>query len=101
MKIGYRAPDKLDDVVNVLQQINQKLTRPMAEKLPTVDKRLLNVREASILTGFAVGTLYNLASCKKIPVVRINRKLLFDRIKIEGWISNNSIQARDRNRGYI
>ncbi|OGF54328.1 MAG: hypothetical protein A2452_10490 [Candidatus Firestonebacteria bacterium RIFOXYC2_FULL_39_67] len=102
MQIGFiKKEDGIGEVVGLLRQINGKLGQPGPEKTPNIEKRLLNIREASVMTGLAVGTIYNLVSCRKIPVVRANRKLLFDRKKLEGWIASNSIDPYDKNKSYL
>jgi len=61
--------------------------------MQTIEKRLLDIRELSKLTGFTVGTLYQWAHQGKIPCVRPNgskRCLRFDRLAIDAWIQLNS-----------
>ena len=98
MKIGYLHPDKLNDVIRVLQSIDGKLgVQNSQAKAP--DKRLLNLEEASVFVGIPKNSLYNMCCRKLIPVVRVNRKLLFDKEKLVQWIAANSVEARDLRRG--
>lgn len=51
------------------------------------EKMLLTVREVSAITGLSVGTLYHLASQKRIPVVRLSARCLRFRVsELEKWI---------------
>lgn len=45
--------------------------------------RLLKIDEASKLTGFTKGYIYNMVSLHQIPFHRINRSLRFDRQELD------------------
>ncbi|OGF48617.1 MAG: hypothetical protein A2231_11530 [Candidatus Firestonebacteria bacterium RIFOXYA2_FULL_40_8] len=98
MKIGFKPPDKLVEVIEVLQRIDDKLGM-QANQVKMPEKRLLDLSEASVFIGLPKGSLYNMCCRKLIPVVRINRKLLFDKEKLVQWIATNSVEARDLRRG--
>jgi excisionase family DNA binding protein len=71
---------------------------PMAgtDRVITGD-RLLTIREAAELTGLAVGTLYHLASDKRIPVVRLSRRCIRFRLsKLEEWFDQMSEAAENK-----
>lgn len=51
-------------------------------------KRLINVDEASRYLGIKKSTLYTWAEQKRIPAVKIGRRLLFDLKEIDTWIDS-------------
>ena len=51
-----------------------------------MEKRLMNIREASAYLGFAVHTIYGWTSQRRIPFVKIGGRLRFDRGKLDKWI---------------
>ncbi len=68
------------------------------QKTSTVIKRLLTIKEAAEYLNIAVGTLYNLASRKKIDVVKPfkgSRCIRFDRYYLEKMIEDNTVKAYD------
>lgn len=89
MEIGFNTKSRESEVVDLLRLIAEKLNGSNGK-----EKRLLNLEEAAVWTGFSTGTLYNMSSRKLIPTVRINRKLLFDKHQLDKWISQYSVEAR-------
>jgi excisionase family DNA binding protein len=66
------------------------------EHLLLAQKRTLNVKELSRLTGFSPSFIYKLTSAKKIPHSCPNGKLLvFDRLLVEQWLLNNPVTLAD------
>ncbi len=59
-----------------------------------IKKRLLNVAEASHYLAVSKSLIYKLAERKKIPIVRIAGRLLFDREKLDRYIERNSRNPR-------
>jgi excisionase family DNA binding protein len=57
--------------------------------------RLLTVEEVADLLRVAPGTIRNMVSAKRIPVVKFSRRCLFDPREIERWIEANSQPERD------
>jgi len=55
-----------------------------------VNRRLLNVKELSELTGLSKNTIYCWVSQRRIPFVKCGRLTRFDLQKIEQWIEDNS-----------
>ena len=51
-----------------------------------MEKRFLNIQEASEYLGFAVHTIYGWTSQRRIPFVKIGGRLRFDRRKLDQWI---------------
>ncbi len=58
-----------------------------------MQKRLLNIKEASEYLGISVNTLYSWVSQKKIDYVKIGRLTKFDLKVIDRYIENNTIDA--------
>jgi len=59
-----------------------------------VDRRLLNVKELSELTGLSENTIYCWVSQRRIPFVKLGRLTRFDLQKIEEWIEENSVEEK-------
>jgi excisionase family DNA binding protein len=51
-----------------------------------MEKKLMNISEASEYLGFAVHTIYGWTSQKRIPHVKIGGRLRFDKEKLDRWI---------------
>lgn len=58
-------------------------------------RRLISVKEAAEFLNLSADYLYQLAGEKKIPHVRIGRKLLFDMNKLEKFIEEKTVEAVD------
>jgi excisionase family DNA binding protein len=68
-----------------LDQINERLQR--IEGLLVSNKSVLNMREASILTGLSISHLYKLTSTGGIPCYKPGGKgLYFNREELEAWL---------------
>ncbi|NTV01915.1 MAG: helix-turn-helix domain-containing protein [Chlorobiaceae bacterium] len=68
-----------------LDQINERLRR--IEELLVVSKSVLNMREASILTGISLSQLYKLTSTGGIPCYKPTGKAIyFNREELEAWM---------------
>ena len=55
------------------------------------NKRFLDVREASDYLGLAESTLYTMANQRRIPFLKMGRRLKFDRKELERWIHSHSV----------
>jgi len=64
-----------------------------------IEPRLMTVAEASEFLRINRFTLYRMAGRRKIPCLRIGRKLLFDRPRLERWIQARTIGERHGVRG--
>ncbi len=53
-------------------------------------KRLLDIKELSEYTGFPEWTIRKLVCERGIPVTRVNRRIYFDKAKIDKWLENNT-----------
>ena len=61
-----------------------------------MEKRLLNIKEASEYLGIPEGSLYKFVWQKRIPfVVRIGRALRFDKMGMDRWIEKNTVERLD------
>ena len=61
-----------------------------------MEKRLININEASEYLGIPKGSLYKLVWQRRVPfVVRVGRSLRFDKIKMNLWIEENTIKQGD------
>lgn len=68
-----------------LDQINERLQR--IESLLTVNKSVLNLREAALLTGLSLSHLYKLTSTNGIPCYKPTGKAIyFNRPELESWM---------------
>jgi len=68
-----------------LEQINERLAR--IEGLLVANKSVLNMREASILTGLSLSHLYKLTSTGGIPCFKPTGKaIFFNREELEAWL---------------
>jgi len=59
-----------------------------------MDKRYLSIKDLSQYSGIAVKTIYNWVSQRKIPVCKVNGKMLrFDKYEIDKLMENNKVPA--------
>jgi len=59
-----------------------------------MNRRLLNVKELSELTGLSENTIYCWVSQGRVPFVKLGRLTKFDLQKIEEWIEENSVEEK-------
>jgi len=60
-----------------------------------MEKRLLNIREASEYLGIPENTLRCWCSRKVIPYVKLGRMVRFDINQLEEWLKENLIKPQD------
>ena len=79
-----------------LQQ--QPTLRELSDKLNEIGryaviaaKEVLDLDEASFLTGFSTGHLYRLTSQRLIPHYKKNRKLYFKKAELEAWMLEDRV----------
>lgn len=58
-----------------------------------VEPRLLNIRAAAVYLSCTVWALRQLAWAKKLPHVRIGRRLLFDRTDLDKFVESRKVAA--------
>lgn len=56
-----------------------------------IEKRLLSVKELSEYTGLAAWTIYEWVSQKRIPFVKLGRKVAFDLRRIDELIEEGTM----------
>lgn len=54
-------------------------------------KDVLRIEEASMLTGFSVGHLYNLTSQRAIPHYKQGQAIFFKKAELEEWMTETRI----------
>ncbi len=52
-------------------------------------KPLLNIKQASELTGLSVATLYKYVFLRTIPFVKLSTRVLFDEDSLAAWIDEH------------
>ncbi|PKN01901.1 MAG: DNA-binding protein [Elusimicrobia bacterium HGW-Elusimicrobia-1] len=58
-----------------------------------MERKLLKVAEAAEYLGTTEGTLYVWVCRKRIPHIKMGRKLMFDVSDLEKWIASQKIPA--------
>lgn len=77
-----------------LQTIDTRLDR--IERLTLISaKTVLDIDEASLLTGFSKGHLYRLTSERQIPHYKKNRKLYFKKSELEAWLLEDKVMTAE------
>lgn len=59
-----------------------------------MNRRLLNVKAVSELTGLSKNTIYCWVSQRRIPFVKCGRLTKFDLQRIDEWIEENSVEEK-------
>lgn len=61
-----------------------------------LEKRLLNIGEASKYLSISKGSLYKLVWQKRLPfAVKIGRSLRFDKLKMDSYIEKNTQEIKN------
>jgi excisionase family DNA binding protein len=60
-----------------------------------MEKRLLNINEASVYMGLSKNTLYSWVCQRRIPFVKCGRLTKFDIRDIDQWIETNKVKVND------
>jgi len=58
-----------------------------------VERRYLGIKELSQYIGVTEGTLYVWVCHRKIPFLKVGRLTKFDKIKIDEWANENSVEV--------
>lgn len=57
-------------------------------------KLLLNIEEASAITGFSAGTLYHWVSQGRVPFVRLSKRCIRFRLSdLEAWLTKKTVPS--------
>jgi excisionase family DNA binding protein len=87
---------KLEVSKDDLEAFGQKLLEQaiaFKKAAPQDAKEILNVNEASDLTGLARQTLYGMTSQRTIPFFKRGKRILFKRSELEQWLLENRQQT--------
>jgi excisionase family DNA binding protein len=63
--------------------------------IPLAEKILLSRREAAAVLSISLRTIDNMVSAGTIPVVRINRRILFRRLALEAWAEQRETNCEE------
>lgn len=69
--------------------------------MDTVQKRYINVAEASTYLGLPVSTIYKLTSANDIPHIKKINKLQFDTEKLDKWMAEGEVKTKDEIAGQV
>ncbi|MFX3626069.1 MAG: helix-turn-helix domain-containing protein [bacterium] len=75
-----------------------ELVNSLTEELKgqqTIDQKPLNVNEASKYLDIAKPTLYALTSKRKIPHMKVGKKLYFDKAELDSWLKTYRKKTED------
>ena len=61
----------------------------------SVDKRLLNPREAAAYLGLKLETVYKKARLRELPSVKVGRALRFDVVALNRYVEQHTIETLD------
>lgn len=75
-----------------IQDLSKKLDR--IEQLTIISsKKVLDLSEAAMFTGYSESHIYNLTSKKAIPHYKKNRKLFFKKDELEDWMLERQVKT--------
>ncbi len=57
----------------------------------TQSARLLNVKEAAVLTRLRISTIYTYAERKRIPHIKMGSRLLFNEEQLVQWVDSHAV----------
>jgi len=60
-----------------------------------MNKRLLNIGETAKYLNVSVNTIYSWVCQRRIPFVKLGRRLLFDIEDLDRWIESQKINSED------
>ena len=72
---------------------NRGINLEITQEALTVEKRLLDVREAARYLGISPHTVRGWVYQGRLPVIRLGRKVLFDRTALDRLIEERSVSA--------
>ena len=58
-----------------------------------MEPRFLSIKELSIYLGVAEGTIYDWVCYKKIPYTKVGRLVRFEKVKIDAWLLEKTVEA--------
>lgn len=76
---------KLDKLEKILSNIGQVIIT-QKEEVPLKPKNLIKIDEATKITGYRKGYIYELVHRNAIPYLKRGRSVRFDPIELEEWM---------------
>lgn len=64
----------------------------LAEAGPVTTAMLWNIRQLAEATGLSVYTIYTWVSQRKIPYVKVGKRVMFDPVEIRHWIEEHKVR---------
>jgi len=55
-------------------------------------KNLLSIQEVSKILGLKIPTIYKFICLRKIPFIKLGRRVFFDSDKLDKWVKSNSYE---------
>lgn len=65
----------------------------------TMERRLVDIKEASTYIGLSPHTLYTMVSQRRIPYVKVGRLTKFDVGLLDAWIKQNTVMPMPSKHG--
>jgi len=92
----YRPSVKevLDVLADLLAEKYFERIDERIKKIPEL-RRLITAKEASQYLSLSTGTVYQMASVKKLPYLKIGDRVLFDVKALDHWIEKHMIKEKD------
>jgi excisionase family DNA binding protein len=84
----------LDMLVDLLADKYFERMDERVKKIPEL-RRLVTAKEAGQYLSLSIGTIYGLASQKKLPYLKIGGRVLFDLKTLDHWIEKHMVKEKD------
>jgi excisionase family DNA binding protein len=73
----------------LLELLAEKLASKLSQEPSRLYPRLMSVEQAAVYLGRTPEAAQHLASSGKLPTVRADRRVFFDRLDLDRWIDEN------------
>lgn len=83
------------------EQLIERIVRAVLRQECTKQPKFITISEASELTRFSVGSLYNMVRLRKVPFIKPEGKLLFVYDDLVEWMLSKSKAPVNENRVQI
>ena len=92
----YRPPLKefLDMLADMLAEKYFERMDDRMKKIPEL-RRLITAKEASQYLSLSTDTVYQLASLRKLPYLKIGARVLFDVKALDLWVEKHMIREKE------
>jgi len=84
----------LDTLADLLAEKYFERMDDRLRKIPEL-RRLITAKEASQYLSLSTGTIYQMATSKKLPYLKIGDRVLFDIKSLDQWIEKNLIREKE------